>query len=110
MIKWETFELLKQIAVFYEQFTVDQQKVDLWHEVLKGYTFDEVEAKLHRFVQESDFPPKIADLVKKPKSTNTTSNQEETMTYIIRKPQPAPEMVVQTELAKMREILGIVRG
>ena len=35
MIKRETFELLKRIAVFYDQFVVNQEKVNMWHEVLK---------------------------------------------------------------------------
>lgn len=110
MIKRETFELLKQIAVFYDQFVVDQPKVDLWHEALKGFSFEDVHENLISFVVESSFPPKLADLIKKTKSTNTTPTQEETMKFIIRKPPLASEAVVQRHLAEMREILGIVRG
>ncbi|WP_223593608.1 replicative helicase loader/inhibitor [Neobacillus bataviensis] len=110
MIKRETFELLKQIAVFYDQFVVNQEKVNLWHEALKGYSFDEVHQNLLSFVVESTFPPKLADLVKKSPPMNMTPSQEETMKWIIRKPPLASEEVVERHLAEMRKILGIVRG
>ncbi|MGG3468995.1 replicative helicase loader/inhibitor [Neobacillus pocheonensis] len=110
MIKRETFELLKQISVLYDQFVVNQEKVNIWHEVLKGYFFEDVQKNLLSFAAESSFPPKLADLVKKSPAINTTPSQEETIKFIIRKPQLASEEVVQRNLAEMRKILGIVRG
>jgi hypothetical protein len=35
MIKRETYALMSMIQVYYDQFDVDQMKVDLWHEALK---------------------------------------------------------------------------
>ena len=109
MIKRETFELLKKIAVFYDQFVVNQEKVNLWHEVLKGYPFDEIQGNLLVIVKGSAFPPKVSDLISKSTSSKTIPNPEETMKLTSRL-KPASEIVVQRELAKMRAILGIDRG
>jgi len=43
MTKRKTFELLKKIAVFYVQFTIDQEKLNLWHKVLKDFSFEEIQ-------------------------------------------------------------------
>ncbi|WP_040205907.1 replicative helicase loader/inhibitor [Neobacillus jeddahensis] len=109
MMKRETFELLKRIAVFYDQFVVNQEKVNLWHEVLKGHTFDEIHGNLLAFVEGAAFPPKVSDLLLKSTNPKTIPNAEETMklTSMLK---PASEIVVQRELAKMRAILGIERG
>ncbi|WP_312474760.1 replicative helicase loader/inhibitor [Neobacillus sp.] len=109
MIKRETFELLKRIAVFYDQFVVNQEKVNLWHEVLKEYTFEEIQGNLLTFVKDSSFPPKLSDLIPKATNSKTVPNSEETKKRTPRL-EPASEWVIQRELAKMRAILGIDRG
>ena len=109
MIKRETFELLKRIAVFYDQFVVNQEKVNLWHEVLKDYTFDEIQGALFVFVKGSSFPPKLSDIIPQATNSMTVPNFAETKKRTLRL-EPASEMVVQRELAKMRAILGIDRG
>jgi hypothetical protein len=108
-MKRETFELLKKIAVYYDPFVVDQEKVNLWHEVLKGYAFDEIQGNLLAFVKGSAFPPKLSDLISKSTNPQTIPNVEETMKLTSRL-KPASEIVVQRELARMRAILGIDRG
>lgn len=110
MIKRETFECLKKIAVFYEQFVVDQEKLNLWHEVLKAYSVEEVQENLFSYVAESAYPPKVSDLIQKLANTKTIPNPEETKKLICSKPIPAREEVIERELANMRAILGIVRG
>jgi hypothetical protein len=110
MIKQETFKLLKKIAAFYDQFVIDQEKVDLWHEVLKRYSFDEVQKNLFSYVAKSCNPPCLYDLVHKQEGSRTIPNAEETKILLIRNYVPASEEVVQDNLAKMRAILGIKRG
>ncbi|WP_462410364.1 replicative helicase loader/inhibitor [Neobacillus sp. Marseille-QA0830] len=109
MIKRETFELLKTISNFYEQFIVSQEKVDLWHEVLKAYPSEEVLENLFAFVKQSPYPPKIADLLPKPSGAMTVPSAGETKIIITTGQKPACEAVVQRELARMRAILGIQR-
>jgi hypothetical protein len=110
MIKRETFELLKQIAIFYDQFVVNQEKVNLWHEILKDSSFEAAQENLYAYVKESAYPPKVSDLIQKSSQAMTTPNSNETKKIIKKRLLPANEEVVQKELAKMREILGIVRG
>jgi Loader and inhibitor of phage G40P len=109
MIKRETFELLKNISTFYDQFSVSQEKVNLWHEVLKAYAPDVVQGNLLSFVKESPYPPKIADLLPKPSGAMAVPSAGETRFIITARHKPACEAVVQKELANMRAILGIRR-
>ncbi|NRD79796.1 hypothetical protein HPT25_20890 [Bacillus sp. BRMEA1] len=109
MIKRETFELLKQIAVFYDQFEVNQEKVNLWHQMLRDSNFEDVRNNLYTYVKESAFPPKVSDLMAKSTPAMTTPNTDETKEIMKKRSTPAREDVVQRELANMRAILGIVR-
>jgi hypothetical protein len=110
MNKRETFEILKQIQLYFDQFVVNQERVNLWHEVLRGESFEEVEGKLQIFVKDSSYPPKIADLIHKSAHSKMIPNLFETKKIIKSKHVPASETVIQRELEKMRTILGIVRG
>ncbi|MDR7001361.1 replicative helicase loader/inhibitor [Neobacillus niacini] len=87
MIKRETFDLLKKIHVFYEQFVVDQEKLDLWHEVLKEYSLEKVQKNLFAFAQKSSVPPKVSDLTQK--SALTIPDVEETRKIIYKRLKPA---------------------
>ena len=58
MTKRKTFELLKKIAVFYVQFTIDQEKLNLWHKVLKDFSFEEIQQNLFSYVIGNSYPPK----------------------------------------------------
>ncbi|WP_423800032.1 replicative helicase loader/inhibitor [Neobacillus sp. SAB-20_R2A] len=109
MMKRETFELLKAINTFYDQFIVNQEKVNLWHEVLKGYAYDIVQERLFSFVKESPYPPKIADLLPKSSGAMTVPNTSETRVIMAARHKLASEEVIQRELANMRAILGIQR-
>lgn len=109
MIKRETFDLLIKIAVFYDQFEVNQEKVNLWHEVLKDYSLAEIQGNLYTFVKHSSNPPKLAELIIHANHTKMVPNLEETRKSTS-KLMPASETVVQRELANMRTILGITRG
>jgi hypothetical protein len=109
MTKRETFELLKKIAVFYDQFDVNPEKVDLWFQVLLSFSFEETQQKLFSYVREGHYPPKVVDLIPKSTAKPTIPSQDETKFIIKMRERPASEVVVQRELAKMREILGIKR-
>ncbi|NHC43523.1 hypothetical protein G6549_27150 [Bacillus sp. MM2020_1] len=108
MIKRETFELLKKIAGFYDQFEVDQEKVNLWHEILREYTLAEIQGNLFTFVKNSSYPPKLAELITHDNLMKMVPTLEETR-QTTSKLMPASETVVRKELAKMRTILGITR-
>jgi len=108
MIKRETFELLKKIAVFYDQFEVNQEKVNLWHEVLREYSLAEIQGNLLTFVKNSTYPPKLAELIARANLMKMVPTLEETK-QTTSKLMPASDTVVQRELAKMRTILGITR-
>ncbi|MBS4178131.1 replicative helicase loader/inhibitor [Lederbergia citrea] len=111
MTKRETFTLLALIAVYYEQFDFDQKKVDSWHQVLKEHHIDQLKNNLIRHVSSSPYPPKISDLIRKPETgARVIPNVEETTYIITHSWMPASEEVVQAELVKIREILGIERG
>lgn len=110
MSKRETFQLLSIIAVFYEQFTVDQKKVDLWHEVLKNDSFENLQQRLFVFVKGSPYPPKISDLIPKdPRSAQNIPDKDETRILVKQTPVPASPEVAERYLAEMRKILGIER-
>ncbi|WP_409300285.1 hypothetical protein [Peribacillus sp. SCS-155] len=108
MTKKEVFQLLDLIAEFYEQFEVEQKKVDAWFEVLRSFPFDRAKKKVLSLAAASPYSPKISDLVAAKETTNRyIPDLEETHTILNNKPKPATEAVIQEELAKMRDILGI---
>lgn len=109
MTKRETFSLMARIAVYYEQFELDQKKLDSWHEVLKGCNLEELETALHAHVSASVYPPKIADLLKRPQEARVVPGPEETERITAGKENPASREVMQSELEKVRTILGIGR-
>lgn len=110
MTKRETFILLTMIGEYYSKFDIDQEKVNAWFDVLKNYSFEKAKQNLTKYVAESPYPPRISDLVFTPyKASNDIPNVEETLVLLYRKDQPAKEEIVQVELAKMRQILGIER-
>lgn len=110
MTKRETFSLMARIAVYYEQFELDQKKLDSWHKVLKSYNLEELEAALQAHVSVSVYPPKIADLLKRPQEARVVPSPEETERITAGEEKPASREVVQSELEKVRVILGIGRG
>ncbi|WP_153127320.1 replicative helicase loader/inhibitor [Peribacillus tepidiphilus] len=110
MTKREVFILLGMIAEYYEQFQLDQKRVDAWYEALKDCSFDRIKNNLLAFVVESAFPPKISDLVRKTSAVSRfIPSYEETKSILYTNQQLAKEECIQEELAKMREILGIRR-
>ncbi|MDM5227210.1 replicative helicase loader/inhibitor [Cytobacillus sp. NJ13] len=111
MTKRETYTLLALISVYYNQFEVNQQKIDYWHEVLKHHEIEDLRLNLLRHVEVSPYPPKISDLVRKSAAVSRAIPDCRDTAFIVPIPwKPASEEVVQAELAKMREILGIARG
>jgi hypothetical protein len=61
--KKETFELLETISAFYEQFEINQNRIDSWHLAIKDYEFERLKDNLLQYCRESKYPPKVADLV-----------------------------------------------
>ncbi|MDQ0221070.1 hypothetical protein J2S21_004228 [Peribacillus cavernae] len=49
MTKNELFTILELIIVYYDQFEIDQKKVDAWHEVLQTCSFEKVKDRLLSF-------------------------------------------------------------
>ncbi len=110
MTKREVFVLLGMISVYYDQFEVDQNKIDLWYEALKGNSFVKMEENLMAFVAESVYPPRIANLVKKSyELVRTVPTMEETHAMFTSHWETANKETIQAELSKLREILGIRR-
>ncbi|PLT33505.1 replicative helicase loader/inhibitor [Bacillus sp. V5-8f] len=111
MTKRELFTLLDLITEYYDQFEVDQKKVDSWHEALRAYSFEKVKENTLAFVTTSPYPPKISDLVGgNPVASRYVPDDKETVVVLYTREKPASEEVIQEELAKMRQILGIRRG
>ena len=111
MTKRETFHLMTLISMYYEQFELNQEKVNIWHQVLKEFSVDQLHKNLLDFVAECHYPPKISDLIRKPAAVSRVIPGCEDTTYILHMDyKPASREVVERELAKMREILGIRRG
>ncbi|PLS18711.1 hypothetical protein CVD28_06220 [Bacillus sp. M6-12] len=99
MTKRETFEILKLIGEYYGQFTVDQQKLDAWHEALKTYSFQQIKQNLVCFVTQSPAPPKVSDLVKQ-----NLAGEQQPLEF---EWEPAVEQDIQEELQRLRQILRI---
>lgn len=111
MTKREVFQLLKLISVYYDSFDFDQEKVDQWHTVLKGESYQKLEENLWKHVASSPYPPRISELVCKPVNGSRAIPDGDDTKYIIYvKEKPASKEVVERSLAGIREILGIKRG
>ena len=61
--KKELYSLMKVIEVYFEQFTITQEKLNCWHLVLGKYSYERLHENLLKFVAHSPHPPKISDLV-----------------------------------------------
>ncbi|WP_423798176.1 hypothetical protein [Neobacillus sp. SAB-20_R2A] len=109
MNKRETFALLKMISVFYEQFSFDQEKVNLWHDALKDLTFVDMEENLLKHVRQSPFPPKVSELYISSNVPGIVPDPDETKVILTRPYVPANREVVRKELANIRKVLGIER-
>ncbi|MBM7583542.1 trans-aconitate methyltransferase [Bacillus pakistanensis] len=110
MIKRETYRLLELISDYYHQFKINQKKIDIWHVVLQTYSFEEIEANLIAYVARSPYPPMLSELTRKEENiSRVIPDRTDTIAILYPTSKPANEEVVQTELAKMREILGIRR-
>lgn len=111
MTKNELFTIFEFIIVYYDQFEIDQKKLNAWYEVLQPCSFEAVKERLLSFVSVSAFPPKVSDLAGA-QAVGSRAIPDEMETVVILKSlhKPAAEEVIQQELANMREILGIRRG
>jgi hypothetical protein len=108
--KRETYALLEQIYLYYEQFQINQQKIDGWHEALKDFSYERLHQNLLNYVAHSSFPPKICDLISTPDRIHTrVPDVTETYKQLMNDQPSANEEVIQAELAKMRKLLGIRR-
>ena len=109
--KKELFQLLQILRCYYEQFEVNQEKFDAWYRVLRLEEFDTVKKNLENYVKHSLYVPKISDLVRtEGVRTYLVPSSEETKMSLSSEIQTASADVIQTELAKMRQILGIERS
>ena len=56
--------VMKAITNYYSQFSVTEEMVKVWHDILREYPFQQITHNLRNYVKENRFPPTIADLVK----------------------------------------------
>lgn len=108
--KRETYTLIELIYLYYEQFQINQQKIDSWHEALKDFSYERLHRNLLKYVTHSSFPPKICDLISTSDGrSRAIPDATETYTQLMNEQPPANEEVVKAELAKIRKLLGIQR-
>jgi hypothetical protein len=114
--KKETFEILELIKDFYDQFEINQSRIDSWHLVMKNCDFETVKNNLLVYSRENIFPPKVADLLKEKPNTldrmNAIPDVEETSRYLRSLNQKGEYTEVQLlsieqSKAQIRKILGI---
>jgi replication initiation and membrane attachment protein DnaB len=110
MIKRETYSLLSLIRVYYDQFEVDQMKVDAWHEALKSFELEDIKKNLVPFVLHSPFPPKVADLISKTAAGSAIPTLDETKDIVKNSNQAVSAERIQWHLANMRKAIGLERG
>ncbi|MDQ0220742.1 hypothetical protein ELQ35_02130 [Peribacillus cavernae] len=111
MTKNELFTIFELIIVYYDQFEIDQKKVDARHEVLRTCSFEKVKERLLSFVSVSTFPPKVSDLAGSGAAVSRAiPDYQETVVILKTHQKPAANKVIQQELANMRNILGIRRA
>ena len=111
LTKRELFQLLKLIAVYYDSFELQQEKVDEWYCILQGESLQRIEENLRKHVARSPYPPRISELVCKPENgSRAIPNHEDTRFIMEIKERPVSKEVVEQSLAQIREILGIHRG
>jgi hypothetical protein len=108
--KRETYALLEQINLYYEQFQITQQKIDSWHEVLLDFSYEKLQRNLLKYVTYSSFPPKICDLISaSDRISRAIPDVTETYAQLMNDQPPANEEVIKTELANICNLLGIQR-
>ena len=108
MTKRELFQLLKLIAVYYDSFELQQEKVDEWYCILEGEPLQRIEENLRKHVAHSPYPPRVSELVCKPENgSRAIPNREDTKNILTSQDQPASKEVVERSLAEIRKILGI---
>ena len=64
MTKSEVAKLLAVIAAAYPKFEVDDLKVQVWHEMLGDLEYKMASLAIAKLIQESTFPPSIAEIRK----------------------------------------------
>ncbi|WP_316572720.1 hypothetical protein [Neobacillus sp. YIM B06451] len=111
MTKREVLTILRMIESYYDQFVIDEEKVDNWHMVLKESTFGHCEQRVLHHAAISPYPPKICDFsIHTVGAGRAIPTSVETLGVIWQQERPASDEVVQLHLARIREILGIERG
>nr|WP_231689677.1 hypothetical protein [Bacillus sp. FJAT-27245] len=109
MTKREVLTILRMIESYYDQFVIDEEKVDNWHMVLKESTFGHCEQRVLQHAAISPYPPKICDFALHT-AGRAIPTSAETLEVIWQPERTASEEVVQLHLARIRELLGIERG
>jgi hypothetical protein len=108
--KRETYALLEQINLYYEQFQITQQKIDSWHEVLIDFSYEKLQRNLLKYVTYSSFPPKICDLISaSDRISRAIPDVTETYAQLMNDQPSANKEVIKSELANICNLLGIKR-
>lgn len=90
--------------------------VNAWHMILEKYEYEKVFANLMQHIETSKFPPTIADLTNAEKVVKSRAipDPDETKAMMLGWQRPEEEKAdpdeVETQLAAMRDMLGIKRG
>lgn len=108
MTKYETYQLLQQIAGYYHTFTFNQQTIDDWYKKLSPIAFVSLQETLRSFVKKSPLPPVVKDFITlAPKGT--IPNAVETKCIVYTNWIPAKDEIVQLYLKQIREKIGLER-
>lgn len=67
------------INAFYPNFDVNQQKLDLWAEIMKDQEYEYVMSKTREYTLDNKFPPTVSDLVIKKRSKSRVQIEHEEM-------------------------------
>lgn len=84
MTREETKDFLRRIKQHYQEFTVDDYKINEWHSELKNYDVDDVHKKLEEHLRSEQYGqtiPKVYFLTKYLKTTNEKQIQDKVDYY-----------------------------
>ncbi|QFG05465.1 helicase loader [Bacillus phage 031MP004] len=63
----EAVKIIQQITVYYQNFTITEEKVKQWAHIIQEYEIKQVEENLAEYARYNKFPPTLADLIRSEK-------------------------------------------
>lgn len=107
--------IVRKISAVYPSFKMDDPTfvIDTWYGILKDFDFASVDDNLNRYTLESEYPPKIKDLVKGlvVNEKYNIPGIEETKKIVAGYQVPKDERMPQEEVkALVKKITSEIRG